>query len=100
METISQFDEAIWYRSPKMVCYTGLHLATLYRLADDGEIVSFLLKRSSHNIRGIRLWNRPSFDAYLKRQYEAAIASGNPKGQVAWNKEDSFMNDAYRKIYE
>jgi hypothetical protein len=83
----SQFDEAEWFRSPKMVRYSGFHLASLYRLHEAGEISSFLLKRDRNNVRGTRLWNRPSFDAYLKRQYEAALAAGNPKGQVAWNKE-------------
>ena len=82
----SQLDEAEWFRSSKMVQYSGLHLASLYRLADEGEISSFVLKRSRHNVRGTRLWNRPSFDAYLKRQYEAAMAAGNPKGRVAWQK--------------
>jgi len=82
-----QFDEAEWLRSPKMVRYSGFHLASLYRLHEAGEIRSFLLKRDRNNVRGIRLWNRPSFDAYLKRQHEAAIAAGNPKGQVAWAKQ-------------
>jgi hypothetical protein len=85
----AQFAEADWLRTPAMVRYSGMHPATLYRLADQGEITTFLLKRDRNNVRGTRLWNRPSFDAYIKRQFEAAKAQGNPKGQVAWAKNEN-----------
>jgi hypothetical protein len=83
----AQFADADWLRTPAMVRYSGFHPATLYRLADEGEITTFLLKRDRNNVRGSRLWNRPSFDAYLKRQYAAAEALGHPKGRVSWQKD-------------
>jgi hypothetical protein len=82
-------DPKEWIDTREAEIEGNCQMALLYKLKDQGQVKSFVLKSHPANTRGIRLWSRSSIRAYLARKYEEALTSGNPDCEVSWTKEKS-----------
>ena len=56
---------ARWLRVPAAVSYSGIRRARLYELLAEGRIRSVCLRASKDKLRGIRLIDRESIDAFM-----------------------------------